>query len=307
MGKYRYDIGLGTKYMFGTELEFFGAYLIEVCAALKCKELPYRFALNHKSRGFTKYDEWYVDIDSTVTNKENNEFLGGEISSRILTDKKKIWLELKEVCDALKEVNAYCNENCGNHVRINLAPIKNERYFFEALSKLVALFEKEFRLFYMGDEYFIRSISFEKARSISYHLLNYINNVDFKDPNFLYTFRHNGITLFTRNDGINLQDYDNKKFMEIRYPNGTIKEKTIQNNINFSLKLVDAIDKEVFDLERLTSLIDKEKDDLLSYSLFSDNSFQNFEFIVNSIATSTEDRDDFVDQYERVLRTRPKL
>ena len=95
--------------------------------------------------------------------------------------------------------------------------------------------------------------------------------------------------------------------MEIRYPNGTIKEKTIQNNINFSLKLVDAIDREVFDLERLTSLIDKEKDDLLSYSLFSDNSFQNFEFIVNSIATSTEDRDDFVDQYERVLRTRPKL
>ena len=105
MGKYRYDIGLGTKDMFGTELEFFGAYLIEVCASLKCKELPYRFALNHKSRGFTKYDEWYVDIDSTVTNKENNEFLGGEISSRILTDKKKIWLELKEVCDALKEVN----------------------------------------------------------------------------------------------------------------------------------------------------------------------------------------------------------
>lgn len=45
--------------------------------------------------------------------------------------------------------------------------------------------------------------------------------------------------------------------LEIRYPNGTLNEKNIQNNINFSLKLVNAIANNKFDNEELTKLVQR--------------------------------------------------
>lgn len=307
MGKYRYDLSLGTKYLFGSELEFTGVYISELSKIFRSTHLPVRFALNHKSRGYTKYDEWYLDIDSTVTKNENHEYLGGELSSRILTDKKNIWIEIKDICDILKSVNASSNENCSNHVRVNLSSISDERYFFEVLSKLIVLYESDIRLYYMGDDYLVRRTSFEQARTLGYHLLSYINDVDFSDPDYFYRFRNNGITLFSRRDAINLQEYESKKLVEIRYPNGTIKEKTIQNNINFSLKLVDAIERKVFDPKELTQKIEDKKDELSMQLLFDEISHDNFESLVKSIATSSEDIDDFMSQYEHVLSRKPNL
>lgn len=307
MGKYRYDLNLGTKYLFGSELEFTGIYISELSKIFRSTSLPVRFALNHKSRGYTKYDEWYLDIDSTVTKNEHHEYLGGELSSRILADKKSAWIELRDICDVLKSVNAFANERCSNHIRINLSPISDERYFFEVLSKLIVLYESDMRLFYMGDNYLVRESSFDYARTIGHELLKYINNVDFSDPDFYYKFRHNGITLFSRNDGINLQDYESKRLVEIRYANGTIKEKTIQNNINFSLKLVDAIERKVFNPKELTKRIEDDCEDILIKLVFDEVSYKNFEHLVKTIATSEADVDDFMSQYENVLSKKPNL
>ncbi|MDE5889112.1 MAG: amidoligase family protein, partial [Bacilli bacterium] len=307
MGMYRYDIGLGNKYLFGNELEFTGVYLEELSKQLRSSSLPVRYAINHKSRGYTKYDEWYLDLDSTVTRKEDGKYFGGELSSRILTDKKKIWMEVKDICDVLKYVGAYVNERCSNHVRVNLSSIRDERYFFEVLSKLIALYEVEIRLFYMGDDYYVRRTSFEYARPLATYLLDYINKVNFSADDFYYRFRNNGITLFSRNDGINLQEYEEKRLMEIRYANGTINEKTIQNNSNFSLKLVDAIDRKVFDPQELTKRIEDGGRKLIFKHISDESDFKEFEWLVRSIATSEEDIDDFMTQYEHVLSKRPRV
>lgn len=307
MGKFRYDIGISNKYLFGCELEFTGVYISELSKLFRSTSLPVRFALNHKSRGYTKYDEWYLDIDSTVTKRDNGEYLGGELSSRILTDKKNTWIELKDICDVLKSVNATPNENCSNHITVNLSSITDERYFFEVLSKLIVLYESDIRLFYMGDDYLIRQTSIDEARTLGNHLLRYINTVDFADSDYYYKFRNNGYTLFTRRDVINLQKYSNQKLIEIRYPNGTIKAKTIQNNINFSLKLIDAIDKKLFDPQELTSKISENKDELQMQLLFDETDYHNFENLVKTISTSSEDIDDFMSQYEHVLTNKPKL
>lgn len=307
MGKYRYDIGVSNKYLFGSELEFTGVYISELSKLFRSNSLPVRFALNHKSRGYTKYDEWYLDIDSTVTKRENGEYLGGELSSRILTDKKNTWIELKDICGILKSVNATTNDNCSNHIRVNLSSISDERYFFEVLSKLIVLYESDIRLFYMGDDYLVRRMSFERARTLGDHLLKYINDVDFSDPDFYYKFRNNGYTLFTRRDAINLQEYESKKLMEIRYPNGTIRPKTIQNNINFSLKLVDAIIRKVFDVEELTRKIEENKKEILMRLTFDEICSKNFKDLVEIIATSSEDVEDFMSQYENILSKKPNL
>ncbi len=304
MSSYRKTIGIASEYLFGTELEFTGVYLSEVCKVLKEKSVPYRFALNHKSRGFTKYDEWYVDIDSTVTKKVNGEFFGGEVSSRILYDEKKTWLELRYICESLKELGATINDTCSNHIWVNLSNIKNERYFFEVLAKIITIYEMEIEHFYMGDAYRKRESSYDYARSLTGHLLNHINNVDFNKPDYFYKFINDGTTFFTVRDGVNLQKYQNRKMIEIRYPNGSINESTIQNNINFTLKLILAIVGELFDPSELTNIINKDKEIIFNKWIFNETSLENFEYLAKTISRSAEDLNDFMSQYEKVLATK---
>lgn len=308
MGRYRYDIGLGDRYLFGSEIEFTGVYLEHLDKLFSNMNLPVRYIINHKSNGYIKYDEWYLDKDSTVTiDKDGNNF-GGELSSKILTDKKKYWEELRDICDVLKSNGAFSDFNCSNHVRVNLACIKDENYFFEVLTKLIALYEIDIKLFYMGDDYLKRSTAFEYARDLGDSLLSYINEIDFSSPDFYYKFRHNGgVGYFTCRDAINSQDYENKRLMEIRYPNGTIREKTIQNNINFTLKLIDAIRREIFDPKELSQQIEDRRDRIFINSLTGRENRDDFTYLVDRISTSSEDRDDFMSQYEHVLSKRPKL
>lgn len=306
MTKYRYNIGLKDKYRFGIELEFTNVYLDNLSKIFRESTLPVRYALHHKSTGFTKYDEWYLDIDSSVTKKINERFFGGELSSRILVDEKDTWEELKAICNILKNAQATVNDNCSNHIRVDLSGVKNTAYFFEVLSKLVTIYETEMEQFYMGDNYLVRKTSFEYARLLSGYLIDYINDIDFSDPNYIYNFKsHKGITYFTRKDAINLQDYREKKLIEFRYANGTLNEKTIQNNINFTTKLVDAIVRELFDPLELSRKINELKaGDWFIKDLFRETSKKDFEFLVNIISTSPDDVNDFMSQYERVLTKR---
>lgn len=309
MTEYRYAIGLGDQYSFDTELEFTNVYLDDISKLFRESSLPVKYALHHKSTGFTKYDEWYLDMDSTVTKKKDGRFFGGELSSRILVDKRNTWMELKDICCLLKNAGAGVDDTCSNHIRIDLSCIQNEAYFFEVLSKLIVLYEMEMKLFYMGDDYLIRAISFDWARLLGDYLINYINDVNFYRSDFMYKFRtHKGLSYFTRRDAINLQDYNKKRLMEVRYANGSLNEKTIQNNINFTLKLVDAIRRELFDPIELSRKVQelKDNDGYLKY-LYEETSPKDFEELVHSISTSSEDLDDFMSQYENVLSKKPKV
>lgn len=308
MLKYRESIG-ANNYLFGTELEFKSVYLSKVCEYLRSIYFPFRFTLCHKTRGFTKYDEWYIDIDNTVSKREGLEFLGGEASSRILKDEISTWKEIKDLCDCLRLLGAYIDGKCSNHVRVNLKDLKNERYFFEVLAKLIAIYETDIRLFYMGDKYLIREEIYDHARPMGWHLLDYINKVDFSGKDIFYDFKrnpHNGINYFSRSDGINIQEYLEKRLIEFRYANGSIDEVTIQNNINFTIKLVDAIKRELFDPKELTYIIEHNNDLLRNNDLFGFETPSNFEILVSTISTSSEDVNYFNTQYERVLSTKPR-
>lgn len=309
MSKYRYNIDLGDIYLFGTELEFSNAYLDDLSKLFRESSLPVRYALHHKSTGFIKYDEWYLDMDSTVTVRKEGRFFGGELSSKILTDTETTWNELRDICSLLRKAGANTNNTCSNHIRVNLSCIKNEPYFFEILSKLIALYEMEIKLFYMGDDYSNRSTSCDYARVLSGYLIEYINSVNFYDPDCLYKFRnHRGVSYFTRRDAINLQDYNQKKLVEVRYPNGSLNEKTIQNNINFTLKLVDAIRRELFDPIELSRKVNQLKEsDWYFRDLFEEESYNDFERLVKNISTSSEDTNDFMSQYENVLSKKPRF
>lgn len=112
----------------------------------------------------------------------------------------------------------------------------------------------------MGDDYLIRDTQRDYAHSLRPYLLNYINHVDFQDETgYLFDLRNSrrGILLFTNRDAINLNDFYTRNLMEIRYPNGSLNAKTIQNNINFILKLIDAIDRGLFNPQELYNIVEK--------------------------------------------------
>lgn len=96
--------------------------------------------------------------------------------------------------------------------------------------------------------------------------------------------------------------------MEVRYANGSLNQKTIQNNINFTLKLVDAIRRELFGPIELSRKVRelKDSDGYLKY-LYEETSQKEFEELANIISTSSEDLDDFMSQYENVLSKKPKV
>ncbi len=304
MGNYRYDLGIGDKYKFGTEIEFTGVNLERLIGIFKQKSLPIKYVMNHKSYD-PKYNIWYLDEDCTVTKHILNLPIGGELSSRILTDTKETWLELKSICETLKSSNASVDATCSNHVRVCLSSIANKQVFFEVFSKLIAILEDEIALFFMGDTYLLRDTKSDYARDLKLHLLRYINEVNFQDEKeYFFDMRNarSGSLLFTNRDAINLNDFYHKGLIEIRYPNGTINEKTIQNNINFILKLIYAIERNLFDREALTSQVSKvERSDWFLDKLSGNYNNEGFEQLVRTISTSSEDVDDFMTQYERVL------
>lgn len=308
MTAYRYDIGLNDKYTFGTEIEFTGVNLERLISILKNKNLPIRYELNHKW-GLPKYDIWYLDEDCTVTKDVLGCAIGGELSSRIFTDTFTTWQEIKKVCETLNEANATVSPVCSNHIRVCLSSIKNKPQFFEIFTKLIAIMEEEINLFFMGDDYLIRETKANYARNLRCHLLDFINTVDFQNPeDYFFEMRkaRSGLLLFTNRDAINLNDFYDKQLMEIRYPNGTLNPKTIQNNINFILKLIDAIDRGIFASKEVSSIVEKiAQSDWVVDHLNHRNNPGSFEGLTRMISTSEEDVNDFMTQYEQVLSKKP--
>lgn len=304
MTNYRDNIGIGSKYTFGTEIEFTGVNIDNLFKIFRKKSLPVRYSLNHKW-GLPKYDVWYLDEDSTVTKKVEKTTIGGELSSRIFTDQPEVWAEIKNICTTLKEMGAYADSTCSNHIRVCLSSLKNKPLFFEILSKLIAILEDDIYLFFMGDTYLVRDTKSDYARDLKPYLLSYINTVNFQDEKeYFFDLRRSrsGCLLFTNRDAINLNEYYERSLMEIRYPNGTVNEKTIQNNINFLLKLIDAIDRGLFDPKELSAKVEEEENSSWFIDhLVGKNNSSGFEKLVNAISTSSEDVNDFMTQYERVL------
>jgi len=303
MGKYRYSIG--TNRNFGNEIELINKNIDLLLKSLLSKEIPVRYQLNHKFNNPT-YDKWILDRESTVYCPNN--MVGCELSSRILIDSKECWKELEKICQILIENSSHINETCSNQTTIDLSYLNNEGHFFEVFSKVIALYEAEIETFYMGDYYFMRPIKKEYAKNVSFALLRKVNNIDFKKDNFMNDLMYSGIETYGLRDAINLSFYDEKhyknaKTMEIKYGNGTLNKKTIQNNINFILKLVNAIEKEKFDKDYLTFLIDIIDKNNATYEKANRKPlYKNFENIVSTISTSSEDEDDFLSQYEKVLK-----
>ena len=73
--------------------------------------------------------------------------------------------------------------------------------------------------------------------------------------------------------------------------------------MNFSLKLVDAINEEKFDSEMLKREAIRQPQSIDTSEI---DDYKKFEQLVTTISLSSEDQNDFMSQYEKVLSTKPR-
>lgn len=299
MTEYRYDIGI-SKYPYGVEIEFMNTALQVLNEKFKEASIPSELVIDHKKSNVI-YEKNYLDKDNTVTYEEDGIIYGGEISSRLYKNRKKDWEELEKICKILIENNAEIKGNCSNHINIEISKIKQKNRFLEALTKIIADYEQEIETFYMGDYFFERETKFYYAYSLKKYLRNLLDFLDFTSD-CEWEINKIIIPTFEKHAGISLVDYNEKKRIEIRYPNGTLNKKIIQNNINFSLKLIDALAIDKFDLKEILREIKRH-----SNSMTVQEHLERFTYLVRTISSSSADENDFMSQYEKVLSKKTKI
>ncbi len=303
--RYLEKLVLDSEIKFGTEIEFKGVDLTSFFRAFP--NLPLVMMQDHKTSKFT-FEDWCLDSDSTVstveTNVINKRFVnsisGGEISSKILSNKEHDWIELKQICSALRKFGAYTDDCCSNHVNVSTELIRDNLEFYKVLTKIVVVFENELIAFSCGESKEIRIGSHDYAREMRYELLRKIKKyklykeLDFNA--FLYILQEMDNSTFTSLDGINLQEVNRQGRIEFRYPNGTLNPTIIQNNINFFLKIVLAIINNRINIDYLNHKIEETNPQDVINSTFD---LEKAEILSRWISLNEVDKKNFMWQFKR--------
>ena len=300
--EYKDTIGLSKDYKFGIELEFTNINIAYLSTLFENK-FPIKLKLCHKMDNFDFDNYWCLDQENSVTKIEKHDeydrYMGGELSSRIFTDNHHDWKEIYDVCNFLKEYDCKTDETCAMHIHVSNDKFAKNLRFYEGLYKMIALFEDDFKLFYMGDKYIERPKSKEYAIPLKEELLKKIDKIDFNDFESIYDnlFAPQWYDFSTR-DGVYV-DYDVNE-IEVRYPNGTIDPKIVQNNVNFTLKLFDSLLNNNIDIDYLDYLIKKKQEGRDIRNIHP----RYFKDIVDVISNDYNDKRDFKEQYQKVLSTK---
>ena len=304
MTPYRYDINIDKAYRFGTEIEFSNATLEKLNEIFLQENLNVTFKQKHKQQNPT-YNTWYLDTECTISIETPTGIKGGELSSKILTNEKETWKELKKICTILKDNNAIIDDSCANHVNIDLlSEPKSKNDFYKLLMSLILLYEQDMELFYMGNNYHIRENKDYFAYSIKTILLKKLAQLNpFEQKDYYHLLTKEWPTLTESIYGIKIHEKNNQERFEIRYPRGTLDEKIIQNYINFSLKLINAciFPNQRIDKEKLTYLTNQEITSFLNndFSIYRSKPNEFLDLIEN-ISQTQKDIDDLSYQYKKV-------
>ena len=216
---YRTSLGIDKNITFGVEIE-------------------YENLLRKKVDKFINdnYSDWLSKRDGSLK-------VGGEITSPILTDVPKTWVELSEICKYLKKKKVDTLRNAGGHIHVGAASLGNDVDAFRIFLKLYTAYESVLYRFVYGDKISGRKDIDVYSRCVSQILYYYLKNIN--KSKTLFDLKK-CIPLDNRNYAINFRniafDDINRKVngntIEFRSPNATVNEIVWQNNINVFTRMI---------------------------------------------------------------------
>lgn len=233
-----------------------GLDLQELIYQIDCFDLSYRKNLNLPKKltfgteiEYENYDKRFVDkyINENLMNwysgYDGSLFSGGEIISPILTDTRKTWKELRDICTFLKD-NKARNECSGAHIHVGSHILNGKIGNWINFIKLYIAYESIMFRFFYGDKINARVNLCKYASPIADVLYNHLedlkNQENLSDFEEILNFRSRYYAINFSNVKFNnsFNEIKEKNTIELRCPNGTIEEVIWQNNINTFAKLI---------------------------------------------------------------------
>ena len=254
--KRRSTLNVDKRFSFGVEIEFCDILLLYV-------EKRFKESENLK--------KWLNVYDKSCSYKADNYIIGGEVDTDILHDTKKDWDTLKEALTILKELKAHITDKNGLHVHVGSqifgTDIKNVIRFI----KVWCIFEHVIFRFSYGKSKYERSsiLSFAhpiaQETALKYQFMPYM--LDYlEEPMFLHLNKNCALNFLNYSHLTEKEERNNT--IEIRCANGTLSLATIQNTVNFYLKLMQYVTSPTYDEERINSIFKKLKPkDFTSYHI----------------------------------------
>ena len=300
---YRKKIGLNNNSKFGIEIEFQELTLSRLYESLSKSNVPVTFSLSHKSKGH-KFNKWILDIDPTISVTDGERIVGGELSSRILTDNFRGWDEIKKICIELNKLGAVATSNCGLHITTDINKYLDNPLFMETLVKLFFVYEDSIDLFFMGDKYFVRDTKEESAYNFRNKVMDVIEDKDLLSRHPVFVNHFDKLASLNSHCGLNLDSVNDKGLVEFRYGNGTLDYTTIQNFCNFVLKVINAIENDKIDLDYLNFEIKCIKNKTITD--LTDEDVDKFIELIKTISVNKEDVESLTKQYIKVVESKRK-
>lgn len=148
---YRYNLGLDKALTFGVEIEYEGFYYGKTEKFLN-----------------QNLNNWKSKVDNSL-------FFGGEVTSPIMNDDKKFWLELKTICEYLKKHYVRVHYNTASHVHIGASLLNNNPNLWIMFLKLYTCYEHILYRFGYGECINERKLLITYSKFIGKELCNSIN------------------------------------------------------------------------------------------------------------------------------------
>ena len=262
--EYREILGIDKDITFGIEIEI---------EQFKCKlEEFYDFQLLINS--VVGNDKWDTKNDISLYNYspfDKKLIFGREITSGVLIDTDKSWIDIKNVCD-IASLYGIIGDKCGAHIHVGAQILGDNALYWYRFLKLLVIYENVIYRFLYGEYLTHRPMIMEKTKpgalfydsklekiyqGLDGGLLNMLNILNSGNNLFSKELKYFGVSFWHMlcDDEYNL--YDNYNVcnkhctVECRASNGTTNPIIWQNYVNFFIKMLLYCKSDKFDDEVL--------------------------------------------------------
>lgn len=286
-------------------LNFLNNYLTEYRNTIELnKKITFGLEFEYEDIDKINIDQFIKDNFKSYNSDYEEDFdFGGEIISPILTDNIDTWLDVKKICNYLKEKNAIVDISAGAHVHVGVSELGKNIEKFKQFILLYIAYEHILYRFANGERIDTRynQIAVAYPISITYAELykEIIKSKDYNDIEKLLIINS------TRFQGLNLKNikFDDitknsyKNTIEFRMANGTKEEVIWQNLVNTYTKMINSSIINEFDMDKLIEKIKIIKNVYLNYSYFNKLYIKEALEFADIIFNNNLDKSNFLRQY----------
>jgi len=250
----RDELDLDKDITYGMELEFKVENNSNKVIESKLKSLNYKLLLD----GILDNCWWDFKEETSLTN-------GYEITSPIFRNKKDEWIQLKEVCNIIKNNNGEINEKTAGHIHIGSQILGSNKDNWLNFFKLYIAYENLIYRFSYGEYESGRNYTNSFAAPTAHIFYKNLEKID--DTYTLYKILKLMHTEYKRK-GISFYKYDNKmafekdRTIEFRMPNATLEPTIWQNNVNFFSHILTYCKNDNFDMDLILKRIENNRKNL---------------------------------------------